>query len=105
MKIQIDTVNKTLQIEEDVNLHDFIEQINGILPNGGWREYTLKVGVIEKFVNPITITPHTPINPYQPTGVPNTNPYDPIPNQIWYGTTTGDSGDFTNGIINYNINS
>jgi hypothetical protein len=80
MKIQLDTINKTITIEEDVNLHDFYEEINSILPGGLWREFTLKVEKIKEWNNPITVTPHTPINPY-------TNPYPTYP-QIWYGTST-----------------
>jgi hypothetical protein len=34
MKLQLDTENKTITIEEDVNLHEFYEQINSILPGG-----------------------------------------------------------------------
>ena len=88
MKIQLDTIDKTITIEEDVNLHDFYEQINSILPGGLWREFTLKVTKIVEWREPIT--PHTPINPYQPIGVPNTNPYDPLNTQIWYTTNSGD---------------
>lgn len=97
MKIQLDTVNKTITIEEDVNLHDFYEQINAILPDGKWREFNLKVSKIVEWREPITITPHTPINPYQPLTTPQPNTY---PN-IWYGTTTGNSTD--EGIFNFNF--
>ena len=47
MKIQLDTINKTITIEEDTNLHDFYEQLNSLLPNGLWREFTLKVNKIK----------------------------------------------------------
>lgn len=90
MKIQLDTINKTITIEEDVNLHDFYEQINTILPDGKWREFTLKVDKISKITNPITVTPHTPINPYRPLTTPQPNPYDLPRPQIWYTTNTGD---------------
>lgn len=102
MKIQLDTVNKTITIEEDVNLHDFYEQINAILPDGKWREFTLKVGKIVEWREPITITPNTtPINPYGPftTPQPNTYPYDP---QIWYTTNTGDI-ELNKDVFNYNF--
>lgn len=86
MKIQLDTVNKTITIEEDVNLHDFYEQINAILPDGKWREFTLKVGKIVEWREPL-----------QP--LPNTYPYDP---QIWYTTNTGDV-ELNKGVFNYNF--
>jgi len=94
MKLQLDTENKTITIEEDVNLHEFYEQINNILPGGLWREFTLKVEKIREWNNPITVTPHTPINPYPPT----------YP-QIWYGTSNtdiigGNNLTLTNGVYN-----
>jgi hypothetical protein len=90
MKLQLDTENKTITIEEDVNLHEFYEQINSILPGGLWREFTLKVEKIREWSNPITVTPHTPINPYP---------------QIWYGTSNtdiigGNNLTLTNGVYN-----
>ena len=97
MKIQLDTVNKTIKIEEDVNLHDFYEQINAILPDGKWREFTLKVDKIVEWKEPITITPNTtPINPYGPF----TTPYPDTYPDIWYVTTTCDSDE---GIFNFNF--
>jgi hypothetical protein len=104
MKIQLDTVNKTITIEEDVNLHEFYEEINAILPGGLWREFTLKVGVIKKFINPIT--PTTPINPFaplDPNPSPYTNPYPPSYPQIWYTTATDNSNSTTVNSGIYNI--
>lgn len=92
MKIQLDTINKTITIEEDVNLHDFYEEINSILPGGLWREFTLKVEKIKEWNNPITVTPHTPINPY-------TNPYPTYP-QIWYTTSNSNNDTLITGIYN-----
>ncbi len=92
MKIQLDTINKTITIEEDVNLHDFYEEINSILPGGLWREFTLKVEKIKEWNNPITVTPHTPINPY-------TNPYPTYP-QIWYTSSNSDNDTLITGIYN-----
>lgn len=103
MKIQIDTENKTIAIEEDVLLHDFYEQINGLLPGGLWREFTLKVTKITEWKDPIVIDrpplreepqPHTqpwnPINPNFPWSPTITDPYG-YP-QIWYTTTTDNTG-------------
>ena len=85
MKIQLDTDNKTITIEEDVNIYEFYEQINGILPGGVWREFTLKVTKITEWKDPITL-PHTsPFNP-DPWTIPNTP--GTLDNPIWYTTNT-----------------
>lgn len=97
MKLQLDTENKTITIEEDVNLHEFYEQINNILPGGLWREFTLKVEKIREWNNPITVTPQTPQTPL--------TPYPPTYPQIWYGTSNtdiigGNNLTLTNGVYN-----
>ena len=98
MKIQLDTINKSITIEEDVNLHDFYEQINSLLPGGLWRDFTLKVEKIKEWNNPITVTPHTPINPFIPIN-PNPSPYT-YPN-VWYTTSNTNNGStLTTGIYN-----
>lgn len=98
MKIQLDTINKTITIEEDVNLHEFYEQINSLLPGGLWRDFTLKVEKIKEWNNPITVTPHTPINPFIPVN-PNPGPYT-YPN-VWYTTSNTNNGStLTTGIYN-----
>lgn len=88
MKIQLDTQNKTITIEEDVNLHDFYEQLNGLLPGGIWREYTLKVTKITEWKDPITIPDPWIQQPWQQqpwsNPYPTTNPYD----NIIYTTST-----------------
>jgi hypothetical protein len=93
VKIQLDTENKTITIEEDINLHDFHEQINILLPGGLWREFTLKVGKIKKWEDPIVVDPYKPPNIDQPWNPvqPNPNPYPGYP-QIWYTTTTDNIG-------------
>jgi hypothetical protein len=97
MKIQLDTINKTITIEEDVNLHDFYEQINAILPDGRWREFTLMVSKIAEWREPITITtPQQPINPYGPLTTNPINPYGPF----WYETITCNSNE---GVFNFNF--
>lgn len=99
MKIQLDTIRKTITIEEDVNLHDFYEQINGLLPGGLWREFTLKVTKIIQRIEPVT--PHTPINPYRPLTTPQPNTYPNYPD-IWYTTNSGDV-ELKQGVFNYNF--
>lgn len=92
MEIQLDTRNKTITIEEGVNLHDFFEQINALLPDGRWREYTLGVSKIKDWDNPIT-SPYRTTQPWEiPTGIPgiNTNP-------IWYTNDNNTIG----GVLNF----
>jgi antitoxin component YwqK of YwqJK toxin-antitoxin module len=61
-----------------------------------WFEYNYKEdkfdGEIKEWNNPITATPHTPINPY-------TNPYPTYP-QIWYTTSNSDKDTLITGIYN-----
>tara|TARA_Y100000389_G_scaffold191610_1_gene218043 strand:- start:44 stop:340 length:297 start_codon:yes stop_codon:yes gene_type:complete len=97
VKIQLDTIQKTITIEEDVNLHDFYEQINGLLPGGLWREFTLKVTKVTEWLNPVTITPNT--IPTQPYVSPNTYPRT---GDIWYTTNSGDV-ELNKGVFNYNF--
>ena len=100
MKIQLDTTNKTITIEEDVNLHDFYEELNSLLPGGLWREFSLKISSIRNWENPITITPNPTIGPniWGPTrnSFPPVTPTHP---QIWYTTGT-DNISLNDGIYN-----
>jgi hypothetical protein len=101
MKIQLDTENKTITIEESVNLHDFFEQINSILPGGVWREYSLQVTKITEWRDPITV-PHSPtnpdpwVNPWTTPNLPTIDPWtspdttgNPLYPQVWYTTDGG----------------
>jgi hypothetical protein len=107
MKIQIDTVGKTLTIEEDVNLDEFYNEINTLLPGGLWREFTLKITKITEWKDPIVLPNTDPYNPFNTPGTgnppypttPGTSPYPGIP-QIWYTTTGTDT--VTNG--DYRLN-
>jgi hypothetical protein len=62
MKIQIDTEAKTIQIEEPVKLADLMHVLGNLFPDGLWKEYTLKVGPIVPWINPIPYDPQ-PTNP------------------------------------------
>jgi hypothetical protein len=65
----IDTTNKTIKVEESVNLAEFIRQLEGLLSEGEWGEYTLEVSerIVYQYLNyPIT----DPLKPIYP-------PYDP----------------------------
>lgn len=78
MKIQIDTTNKTVSFDENINLAELFETIQRLLPDN-WKEYKLlsinvtvnyKTVFKEKeYVNPY-------INPYRLTPTyPNYEPY------------------------------
>lgn len=110
MKIQLDTTNKEIVIEESVNLHEFYQTINNLLPGGEWRDFTLKIEKIVEWRDPINIpNPLTePINPYSP--LPDTtNPYPLFPDthRIWYDSNTSTSigtDDLVGGTYNLTIN-
>lgn len=67
MKIQFDTTSKTIRIEERVNLGEFIEKMEMLLPNEQWKEFKLEVTVLTNWINPIIIEKPIPFtNPYKP---------------------------------------
>lgn len=69
MKITIDNINKTLEIDQDVKIEELIAFVKSILPN--WEEYKI---VATKYIynggTSPTIYPWypdvTPVNPYNP---------------------------------------
>ena len=58
MRIQIDTVQKTIRVEESVNLGRFIKMIKQMVPN--WKKYVLQPGGIVDWVSPIYIEKYRP---------------------------------------------
>ena len=60
MLIQIDTVEKTIKIEEKVNLGELFSYMEQLFPDLKWREFDLEVGTIVNWINPITF----PVYPY-----------------------------------------
>lgn len=64
MKLQLDTDQKTIKIEESVNIGEFIKTLNQLLPNDIWKEFTLEVSPI--IINPIPYipVPQYPLQPY-----------------------------------------
>ncbi len=89
MKLQIDTQNKSIKIEEKVNLKEFFETIDKLFHNLGWKEYSIENTVIWNWSDPIIIEKHVP--PYNPW--PWNQPY-----YINYGGSTNVSG--VNGLLN-----
>ena len=60
MKIQIDTTEKVIRIEEKVNLMELFNQVQTLLPGGKWEEYDLEVTTTQNGVYPIVIQDPTP---------------------------------------------
>jgi len=78
MKIQLDTTNKSIKIEEVVNLGELMDTLENLLPNGTWKEFNLETSIINNWINPIEIKPY--INPYEYQDYPYKdiiNPYQP----------------------------
>lgn len=71
MKIQLDTTNKTIKIDENILLSKLVETLESLLPNKEWKKYTLETNtVIQHFSHPYIIEkyvqPYVPYRPWQP---------------------------------------
>lgn len=69
MKIQLDTVAKTIKIEENVNLGELITALELLLPNGLWKEFTLETHTVINWGVQNTVYPWYPHNPYRPNSL------------------------------------
>ena len=63
MKIQLDTTNMTIKIEEDINLGELYTMLDKMLPQKEWQSFKLLTNVKLEWVNPIVI--HAWTNPYR----------------------------------------
>jgi len=72
MKIQIDTKEKTIKIEESVNLGEMCKVLDKLLPKE-WKTYSLVSGSILYWTSPTIWYYHDPI-PFTPT-ITLPNPY------------------------------
>ena len=97
MKLQIDTTNKIFKLEEAVNLKEFIELLDKLMPRHEWEQFKLEMHtVINNWTSPIVL-PH--IQPYD-------YPYRPM--QPWYTISgfdqkLGYQGNLTPGIYNVEV--
>lgn len=57
MKLQLDTTNKTIQIEQDVNLQEMFDLLERLLPDGLWKEFTLITHQNTMIINSPIVTP------------------------------------------------
>lgn len=73
MKIQLDTKAKTIQVEGSINLHEFVKEIQKLLPD--WKEYRLEQQVqwnfgtypYPIFQNPCDYSPAPTVDPFKVT--------------------------------------
>jgi len=66
MKLQLDTTNKIIKIEESVNLNEFIDLLKELLPDDKWKQFKLEAFSVINWNNPIIIEKQPPWpNPYQ----------------------------------------
>ena len=72
MKLQIDTTEKTIQVEEHIKLGDLIDTLNSLFLHYEWKEYQLKVNVSTDWINETIITNplYNPFNGKIYTGTP-----------------------------------
>lgn len=87
MKIQLDTKNKTIKVEESVNLGEFIDFIKKILPDKVWREYKIETSSVINWTNPIIIEPYQPYRPFD----------------VWYTTGEGTNIYNSKGVCNFEV--
>lgn len=56
MKVQLDTEHKTVKLEKDVKLSKLVDLLEGLLPDGKWKEFTLETNTtIQQWSQPIII--------------------------------------------------
>ena len=86
MKLQLDTTNLLIKIEESVNLGELVDLLEKLLPDSEWKKFKLETNPIINWINPIKINPFVTPYPYpwttNPYPYPSTNPWEnPSPNR------------------------
>ena len=90
MKLQIDTKEKTIKVEENVNIEDFLKTIKQLFPNE-WKEFTLETNTVINYSPWITWDYNNP----------SLTIAEPCP---WYSYISKDTGySLTEGIYNVNV--
>lgn len=80
MKLQIDTSEKTIKVEEQVNFGELVKILNKLLPKGEWKTYKLETNTVINWNQyPVWTYPRGIYPPY-----PTEEPY-----YIECGTTSG----------------
>ncbi len=95
MRIQLDTNQKTIKVEESVNLDEFMKAVKKLFPNNEWKEYRLETNTIINWTYPIVYEPYK-VYPWW-----ETNPYI-SPGTITYKVIdiTGASTESYSGVYN-----
>lgn len=56
MKIQLDTTNKVIKLENSINLGELVKNLEKILPKAEWKQFTLETNtVINNWNSPVII--------------------------------------------------
>lgn len=74
MKIQLDTTQKVIRIEEKVNLKELFDILERLLPNELWKGFDLETTTIINWGSPIIIKPNEIYT--QPYTTPTPYPYN-----------------------------
>lgn len=91
MKLQIDTKNKTIKVDEEVNLGELSEVLLKLFPKLEWKEYKLVPNIV---IQEKTLYPDT--NPLTPS--PWTTPETGRPWWQWFPDTVTYTADQINGM-------
>lgn len=107
MKLQIDTDNLIIRIEDKVKLKDFIETLEKLLPGGDWEMFTLETNVTINWINPIPVTFPDYVPPIDPTPGYPTPQWEPY-KQPWYitcsdGISSGEMINKNSGMYNIEL--
>lgn len=88
MKLQLDTTNKTIKLEDKIKFSDLIETLEKILPEQ-WKDFTLETNVvINNWTNPYIIEKQVPV----------------YPNYPWYNGATNITSSFDENTKFYTLN-
>lgn len=92
MRIQLDTTNKTIKLENSVSLKEFFSKIKKLLPNNEWQQFTLETNTtITYWSNPIVIERTYPRWEWEPYKSP------------WYVSSSGVKADYSLKAGTYNV--
>jgi len=89
MKLQLDTVAKTIRLEEAAILGEFFAAIDLMFPDDAWKEFKIETNTIINWSSPVVINPFTPYVPW---------------NQPWYTSTQVSNGNYLGGAVNHFLN-
>lgn len=64
MKLQLDTLQKTIKVEGTVSLLELVETLERLLPNNVWKTFSLECGATIIWSNPFPIYPLWPYYPW-----------------------------------------